>query len=517
METSESIRTSQHAVSSQDALYVAALNGERLEIRATASLGLVRSIATSSKGPIIRWSPVFPASETSSRLLLADEENVRVWDLYNERWTANINNGSGGMGKIVNVEFGRTKEEVLCFSDFGSKVTAWSLKTGRSVEIRDPKFPNARTFGFRSITGLCAILSRPGPQDILTLHAPSTYAVLKMVTLQSVDAQGMRWSPDGRWLAVWDTPSIGYRVYVYTADGHLYRVYNGDCGEDGLSLGVKSIEWSPKSDHLAIGGHDRRVTLLSTRTFSPVMFLDHTATIQLEADAEVWQEEISPSLKRSYKAVSQPVAPPIAPTTPIDQVTKTGLSILSFNADGTMVATRDDSAPTTVWIWDLAKLVASTVLIQHSPIKKLTWHPTLPSILLIQCSHDEPTFYLYNTTSAIPDPIALPMKKPTGKFEAKWLQTTSNQKPGLIFSDSQNFMLVWPEGRDSMDEEDEEREEKGLMDHSEDSLYDILSGRKPTPYMEVDDTEALISEMDEETTEILDDTFMGRRGILPNI
>jgi WD40 repeat protein len=253
-------------VPSQDGLYIATLNNQRLEIRSTASLGLVRSISTTSKGSIIRWSPGFPATETSSRILLADEENVRVWDLYNEKWTATISNGSGGMGKIVNVEFGWTKEDVICFSDFGSKVTVWSLKTGRSVEIRDPKFSTTRTFGFRPITGLCAILSRPGPQDVLTLHAPSSYAVLKMVTLQSVDAQGIRWSPDGRWLAVWDTPSIGYRVFIYTADGHLYRVYNGDCDEDGLGLGVKSIEWSPKSDYLAIGGHDRRVTLLSTRT-----------------------------------------------------------------------------------------------------------------------------------------------------------------------------------------------------------------------------------------------------------
>lgn len=262
------ISATQHAVPSQDGLYIAALNGERLEVRAAASLGLVRTVSPLSKGPIIRWSPVFSAEETSSRFLVADEENVRVWDLYNERWAATISNGSGGMGKIVNVEFGRTKEDVICFSEFGSKVTIWSLKTGRSVEIRDPKFPSTRTFGFRPITGLCAILSRPGPHDVLTLHVPSSYAVLKMVTLQSVDAQGMRWSPDGRWLAVWDTPSIGYKVYIYTADGHLYRVYNGDCGEHGLGLGVKSIEWSPKSDHLAIGGHDRRVTLLSTRTVS---------------------------------------------------------------------------------------------------------------------------------------------------------------------------------------------------------------------------------------------------------
>lgn len=61
--------------------------------------------------------------------------------------------------------------------------------------------------------------------------------------------------------------------------------------------------------------------------------------------------------------------------------------------------------------------------------------------------------------------------------------------------------------------EEEERDENDLMDHSEDSLYDILSGKKPTPYMSVDDTEALVSEMYEETTETMEDTFVGRSGV----
>lgn len=169
------------------------------------------------------------------------------------------------MGKIVNVEFGRTKEEVICFSDFGSKVTVWRLNSGKSVEIRDPKFSH-KGYGFRPVTGLFALLSRPGPQDILTLHAPGSYAVVKTVVLPTVDAQGMKWSLDGRWIVVWDTASVGFRVYIFTADGNLYRIYNGDGADEGLGLGIKCVEWSPKGDYLAIGGHDRRVTVLSTRT-----------------------------------------------------------------------------------------------------------------------------------------------------------------------------------------------------------------------------------------------------------
>lgn len=240
------------------------------------------------------------------------------------------------------------------------------------------------------------------------------------------------------------------------------------------------------------------------------MFLDHTATIQLAAEAEVWQEDISPSMQRSYKTVSQPIAPPTAPTTPSDQAPKTGLSILAFNADGTMVATRDDSAPTTVWIWDLTKLAASTVLIQHSPVKRLSWHPTLPYTLLIQCSHEESAIYLYDTVSAVPYPVIMPKKTSSSKFEAKWLHTSKEQKPGLLFGDSQSFLLAWPDGRDLISEE--ERDEDDLMNHSEDSLFDILSGRKPSAHASMDTTEALVSDVMEETTEFLDDTFIGRRG-----
>ena len=193
---------------------------------------------------------------------------MRVWDLDDHDWSASIDNGSGGLGPISSVEFGGDDSEVLVFSSFGAQVTCWSLWTGRSVEIKDPKFI-AKGHGRSRLgrSGIFALLSRPAAQDIVSLHVAESYDVMKSFSLPTVDVQGLKWSPDGRWFTVWDTPSTGFKVFIYTADGHLYRCYTGDYFDDDLmGLGVKSIEWSPSGDFLAVGGYENTVILLSTRT-----------------------------------------------------------------------------------------------------------------------------------------------------------------------------------------------------------------------------------------------------------
>jgi hypothetical protein len=49
------------------------------------------------------------------RVLLADDETILVFDANDEKWTATISQGFGG---IRNVEFGRNADEVVVFSDF---------------------------------------------------------------------------------------------------------------------------------------------------------------------------------------------------------------------------------------------------------------------------------------------------------------------------------------------------------------------------------------------------------------
>ena len=469
------------------------------------------------------------------------------------------------MGKNVHVEFGGNEHEVLVWTDFTACVKIWCLKTGRAVEIRDPKFPgkDGKGWGYRPCddTGsrgggrgrVLALLCRASGTDILLLLAAQTYKVLNRVELATTDAAGLKWSRDGRWLAVWDAASAGYKLCIYTADGHLYRTILREAAEDASEwdvegLGIKSLEWVPGHERLAVGGWDRRVRILSTRTFAPVVFLDHTPVIDVPS-APVYSEQVDSRGNRSFVIAQQPVTPPKAALEKNETAhMKQGIGMLGFNSEGTMCASRDDSTPCTVWIWDIRSLRPRTIIMMHAPVKALLWHPNDPNRLLIQSSHDDPIVYLYtashrshpassasssSTTQLAPAIISLAshISKPAVSVPARcttsWLSTPAAKNPCFIVAHSQASVLVWPDGKDVLrhsghqdsdhdddgDEVEAEEEEEG----SDDSLYDILTGRTPIPDMRHSiDVDAIHSDGDDlgdsiGTLQGLDDTFRGKR------
>lgn len=199
--------------------------------------------------------------------MIADEDTIHVYDTGDAHWHAEIRGASTNTGRITNVEFGHTADEVLVFSDFGVKATIWSLNTSRGVEVRDPKFPSCG-HSFRPESGHLAILTRPISRDVVMILAPFTRELVHSFTLATVDAQGLKWSPDGRWLATWDASSAGFAIYVYTADGCLFTRYTGGQNADCVGLGVRSMEWDPSGKYLIAGSHGNEITLLDAKTVS---------------------------------------------------------------------------------------------------------------------------------------------------------------------------------------------------------------------------------------------------------
>lgn len=205
------------------------------------------------------------------RLLCSSDNRVSIWQINSMEWDADIENVDPA---ITHVDFGAKNDEVILFHSWNSKVTVFNLDSGRSQVIKSPKFCNPNGYGYRPRTRQFAILLKPETSDLLTVHEAQTYELITRVALPTVDAQGLKWSPDGKWIAVWEAASAGTKVLIFAADGQLFRVYTGpSSGYDGTyDLGVRTIEWSPvgnsnrKSQILAVGKFDGTVDLLNSRT-----------------------------------------------------------------------------------------------------------------------------------------------------------------------------------------------------------------------------------------------------------
>lgn len=188
------------------------------------------------------------------------------------------------------ISFGATDNEIYVFSDFGLKLSVFDAATGRSVHLSNPKFytPGAFTKGVshRPGTNNLAILTRNSGKDIISIHSPVSLDVERSWFPDTIDAQGLAWSPDGRWVAAWDSASQGHKMLIYTADGHLYKTWNGPTptSEDGISVslgaGVKIYSWSPTGSEIAIGDYSNRLTVLSAPSFIESASLLHKTTIK---------------------------------------------------------------------------------------------------------------------------------------------------------------------------------------------------------------------------------------------
>jgi WD40 repeat protein len=263
---------------SDDGFYAAYVNGKDLVVYTNpASEDKEAQIARIKENGVkyLKFCPI-PASSSGPndnsqrRLLSANDSRITVWQLEPLHIFAEIENLEPG---ALSVDFGSDGNEILVFHAWNTKLTIHSLDTSRSSVIRTPKATHPLGFGYRPHTRQFAILLKPDASDLLTIHESQSYELVGRAVLPTIDAQGLKWSPDGKWIAVWDVASGGTKVLIFTADGQLFRTYTGPaCSDDAFDLGVKQIEWSPAagpsgpSEVLAVGKVNGTIDLLRTRT-----------------------------------------------------------------------------------------------------------------------------------------------------------------------------------------------------------------------------------------------------------
>ena len=226
-----------------------------------------------------QWSP-------SSRLLLvASASEIRVLSALDDSFHATVRNPVLPGMKPAHVGFGSSDSEVCVIASFGLKFAIYDLTTSRTIEIGCPKVfsPAAasRCFSFRPQTRHLALLTRTAGKDMVSIHSFPARELQRSWAPDTVDAQGLEWSPDGRWLAVWESASQGHKLLFYTSDGHIFRTWSGPVNpgpehkDYAAGAGIRTLQFSPDARYLAIGDYSRFLHLFSMASVTEAMRLQH--------------------------------------------------------------------------------------------------------------------------------------------------------------------------------------------------------------------------------------------------
>lgn len=456
MRFSKSVKSSLHSLPSPDGNHIATLFSTVVNVRAVRNLEVVNilSLPQDFAGPVLgfQWSP------TSRLLLIANSTEIKVLSALDNSFSATVRNPVAPGTKPAYVGFGASDAEICLVASFGLKFVVYDLASFKAVEIANPKFgPSAaaRCFSFRPRTHHLALLTRTAGKDHISLHAFPTRELQRSWAPDTIDAQGLLWSPDGRWLIVWESAAHGHKLLFYTSDGHIFRTWLGPANpapenrDYALGAGIRTVQFSADARHLAIGDFSRSLYLFNMTSVTETMRVQHPSSLVPSDTLQIWQEQVGvsqtgPSI-HTFLRTTQTISPSTRSLDGSDQAS--GCVSILFDPSSVLVATRLDDSPGTVWIWDIQAAELRAVLLFHGSIGGLSWHPTTRETLLVRCEGDQ-----YNGVVFVWDPLSegprsvdfsqhLPIKV-TGKSRALWLGRDTSSSPSLFLSDAQNYVLA---------------------------------------------------------------------------
>ncbi|KAL0930839.1 WD40 domain-containing protein [Colletotrichum truncatum] len=464
MHFSRIFKSSPHCVSSPDGTLIATLTTDSISIRSIETLETIHSVKLPSKVGLANaflWSP------SSRRVLASFADQIHVYSAHEPGYHAVIRNPASPNFKPTFVQFGSSDNEVLMCSSFGLKFSVFDLTTSKTVEIGNPKFHQAaaasRGFALRPGSGHLALLTRVTGKDIVSIHHPTTREVQRSWHPETVDAQGLAWTPDGRWLIIWESAAQGHKILFYTSDGHLFKTWAGPASfetEDkhfDLGAGVKLCQLSPDGARMAVCDHTRNVCVLESKSANTVMRLEHPSAIIPKDTVQIWQEQIgnaSSASAHSFIKATQSVSAPVRASGGSVEA-KAGRTLAVFDASSSLLATTLEDWPSTVWVWDVESFELRAVLVFHSNISALSWHPTQRELLKITCEGDSymGLVFVWDPLSHGPKTINfaehLPDTRVFGKPQVSWVDWTGDSAVLLVGDTKHHLMVSLTENDDS--------------------------------------------------------------------
>lgn len=86
-----------------------------------------------------------------------------------------------------------------------------------------PKFPSEKAYSFRKDGKYLALAERRETKDYISIYDCETWAIVKYFPVDTNDLDGIAWSPDGRFIAVWENPLEVKGIFFFFKKSQIFR------------------------------------------------------------------------------------------------------------------------------------------------------------------------------------------------------------------------------------------------------------------------------------------------------
>ncbi|KAI0001905.1 YVTN repeat-like/Quino protein amine dehydrogenase [Russula vinacea] len=358
---------------------------------------------------------------------------VYVFRMRDEEWSAHIETGTEG---LLRAEWAPDGRHVLCFSEWGLRVTVWSLVAGIATYIQYPLHPD-RGHAFRQDGRYFVLAERHKSKDTIGVYdAANSFSLARHFPLPTSSMSSLALSPSGSHIAVWEGP-LEYRLFILSLAGDVLGSFKPD---PDPGFGIRHVVWHPSDMFLAVSGWDNKIHILEQLTWSRVATLE--LGTRIPANVAIWREPSNWLEATEGRGFLSCRAHPLNANRVDNSKSypKSGTIQLEFNKTGTLLLTRFESVPTSVHLFAFPGPGEA-----FSPrLRSVFLHSSPVCVFALSCGGQ--AMYLWSEEwigeSGAEEEMAECIGIPAKKFNARDVQWAPDGK-GLLLIDRETFCCAF--------------------------------------------------------------------------
>ncbi|KNC80121.1 hypothetical protein SARC_07508 [Sphaeroforma arctica JP610] len=164
-------------------------------------------------------------------------------------------------------------------------------------------------------------------------------------------------------------PSKEKRTIQASGNGQLTR------SESDVSLCIKCVAWAPDGSAVAVGTYADTVVVINTLVWKPLWMARARERVDGNKVAIFLEESDrnGPTARRFYRICTDETTLPVIKQD--RHAPSIGTGMVQFSAGAVHMASRCDTQPNVLYIWNLQRFELQSVLIQMEPILHFSWRP----------------------------------------------------------------------------------------------------------------------------------------------